>query len=80
MVNEKYRRSILDTRVKRGADIGSDHLLVLSKIKLKMKRTDRKRQINQRRYDVQKLSSRQHIEKFKLELRKRFAVSSLTMG
>jgi endonuclease/exonuclease/phosphatase family metal-dependent hydrolase len=41
IVNGKYRRSILDTRVKRGADIGSDHLLVLSKIKLKMKRTDR---------------------------------------
>ena len=39
-----------------------------------MKRTDRKKQINQRRYDVQKLSNRQHIEKFKLELRNRFAV------
>jgi hypothetical protein len=68
----QYRRSILDTRVKRGEYIGSDHLLVLSKIKLQIKRTDRKRQINQRRYDVQKLSSRQHIEKFKLELRNRY--------
>jgi endonuclease/exonuclease/phosphatase family metal-dependent hydrolase len=30
LVNGKYRRSILDTKAERGADIGSDHQLVIS--------------------------------------------------
>ena len=37
LVNGKYRRSVLDTKAKRGADIGSDHQMVISKIKLTMK-------------------------------------------
>ncbi|GFR69384.1 craniofacial development protein 2 [Elysia marginata] len=40
-INNIWRRSLLDVRVKRGADVGSDHLLVIASIRLKLRRTDR---------------------------------------
>ena len=36
LVNKRFRSSILDTRVFRGADIDSDHALVLSRVRLKL--------------------------------------------
>ena len=35
-INGRYRRSLQDTRVMRGADAYSDHFLVISKVKLKL--------------------------------------------
>lgn len=37
-INRKFRRSLLDVRVKRGADAGSDHHLLAAKLQLKLKR------------------------------------------
>ena len=37
-------RSIIDTKVYRGADIRSDHYMVLSKIILKLQRTDKNKE------------------------------------
>lgn len=37
-INRKFRRSLLDVRVNRGADAGSDHHLVAGKAQLKLKR------------------------------------------
>ncbi len=37
-INKKFRRSLLDVRVKRGADAGSDHHLLTAKIQLKLRR------------------------------------------
>ena len=34
LVNQRYRSSVTDTRAMRGADMGSDHQLVRSRIKL----------------------------------------------
>ena len=36
-VSKKYRSSLLDVQVKRGADIGSDHQLCVSKFRIKLK-------------------------------------------
>ena len=36
MINGKWRKSLLDVRVYRGADIGSDHELVIAKVQLKL--------------------------------------------
>ena len=49
MMNVKYRGSVLDTTARRGADhdIGSDHELLTSTMKLQLKRTDKKPQINE---------------------------------
>ncbi|GFS09471.1 craniofacial development protein 2-like [Elysia marginata] len=53
-INNIWRKSLLDVRVKRGADVGSDHLLVIASIRLKLSRTDR-RDMHQKRLDVNKL-------------------------
>ena len=37
-IAKKFRRSLQDVCVKRGADVASDHQLVVAKIKLKLKR------------------------------------------
>ena len=37
-INKKFRSSLQDVRVLRGADVDSDHHLLISKIKLKLKR------------------------------------------
>ena len=36
-ISEKFRRSFQDVRVKRGADVASDHHLVIANLKLKLK-------------------------------------------
>ena len=41
-ISKRWASSIQDVRVKRRADIGSDHELVVSKIKLKLKRIPKK--------------------------------------
>ena len=38
LVGKEARKQVVDTKVVRGAEIGSDHYLVLLKIKLKAKR------------------------------------------
>ena len=38
MINSKWRRSLLDVRVRRGADVGSDHNLLQATVKLKLRR------------------------------------------
>ncbi|GFR93940.1 RanBP-type and C3HC4-type zinc finger-containing protein 1 [Elysia marginata] len=53
-INNTWRRSLLDVRVKRGADVGSDHLLVIASLRLKLRRTDR-RDMHKKRLDVNKL-------------------------
>ena len=37
-ISKKFRRSLQYVRVKRGADIGSDHHLLVGKVKIKLKR------------------------------------------
>ena len=37
-INRKFRHSLLDVRVKRGADAGTDHHLLAAKLQLKLKR------------------------------------------
>ena len=37
-ISKKFRRSLQDVRVMRGADIGPDHHLLVRKVKIKLKR------------------------------------------
>ena len=71
LINNKWRRSLLDVRVKRGADVGSDHHLVTALIKLKLKTTPIVSQ-RQKRYDVQRLKESQKRSEFVIELKNRF--------
>ncbi|KAL9965924.1 hypothetical protein ACROYT_G029791 [Oculina patagonica] len=54
MINGKWRRSLLDVKVRRGADVGSDHRLVVAFIRLKLKSVGQKN-MGHRRYEVDKL-------------------------
>ena len=59
-VCRKFRRSLLDVRVKRGADAASDHHLLTAKIQLKLKRMDQVKVAGDRvRFCVDRLKERE---------------------
>ena len=64
---------LLDTRVRRGADIASDHHLVQTCIRLKLTRIT-KPTSSRISYDVNKLRHESVRKEFTLELHNRFAV------
>ena len=83
LINSKWKRSLQDVVVKRGADIGSDHYLVVASLKLKLKKSEiaEKRKLL---FDSKKLED-SHIKKaFTLELKNRFSIlqeeSELTLN
>ena len=71
-INKKFRRTLQDVRVKRGADAASDHHLVLATLKLKLK-ANRTQEANRRqKYNVNLLKNMEMREDFKLELSNKF--------
>ena len=78
LINAKWRRSLIDVKVKRGADVGSDHQLVIAKVKLKLRRSQNKTDM-QRGYNVQKLTDPHTKLTFITQVRNRFqALQSLS--
>ena len=73
MINGMWRRSLLDVRTKRSADVGSDHHLVTALIKVKLKKTG-KRPATQKRFDTQRLRDTAVKAAFTIDLRNRFQV------
>ena len=47
-INTMFRRSLEDVRVKRGADVASDHHIVTARLKLKLRRNE----VDQERKDT----------------------------
>ena len=43
MIAKEYRSSVMDTIVRRGADVGSDHYIVETGLKLKLKKSPREK-------------------------------------
>ena len=75
MVNSMWRRSLLDVRVRRGADASSDHHLVTAKVRLKLRAAG----LNKRttpRYDISRLQDPRTKNAFVLQLRNRFQALS----
>ncbi|XP_062587114.1 craniofacial development protein 2-like [Saccostrea cucullata] len=72
MVNGRYKKSVCDVRVMRGADANSGHHLVLAKVKMKLCRNLKPKESNRKMYDVNKLKDPKVSKGFQLELRKRF--------
>ena len=68
MIHKEWR-SVEDTRVYHGADVASDHYLLVMKIKLKLHENPDRANINAR-LDTQKLEN----DMFSVDLRNRFAV------
>ena len=67
-INGKFKRSINDVRVQRGADVGSDHNLLVIKLKLKLHKIQGK-PIASKRYESCKLKIPEIKGRFTIELR-----------
>ena len=72
IINQKWRRSLQDVKANRGADIGSDHVLVVATVSLKLRKTKRGEE-RQQRFDTAKLINSNTEKDFKLELKNRIA-------
>ena len=71
-VSQRMAHSTQDVRVKRGADVGSDHELLVSKIKIKLKslmrRTDYQQPI-----DIDKFKDKEMKNKYAVEIKNTFS-------
>ena len=72
-INRKWRSSLQDVRVYRGADVNSDHYLLTAKLKLKLKNPDRTDKKQIRKYDVSKLKDTEVLNQFRIALQNRFS-------
>ena len=70
MINNVWKRSLLDVKVRRGADVGSDHHLVTVVIRLKLKKANVKTK-TQNCFDTQKLRDSGSRNAFIVSLRNR---------
>ena len=75
MVNSTWRHSLLDVRVRRGADASSDHHLVTAKVRLKLRAAESNKQ-RIPRYDISRLQDQSTKNAFVLQLRNRFQALS----
>ena len=72
-INRRFRKSLQDTRVMRSADVGSDHQLILAKVKIKLARVVKPKS-PRTKYCVGKLKDLKIKEEFQLKLANRFDV------
>ena len=70
-IARRFRTSLVDVRAYRSADVGSDHELVVAKIKLKLCRQVHGRE-KKPEYEICKLKDQKIAQEFCLELRNRF--------
>lgn len=75
-ISKQHRTSILDTRTMKGADASSDHVLVRSKIRIKLNKQNRNKDTCKKKYDFTKLQQPEKRKAFTLELKNRFQVLS----
>ena len=76
-VRSQFKRSVHDTRAHRGADVGSDHNLVITKVKLRLNSTGKKQE-GTIRFEESKLREPVIRQQFQLELRNRFKILQTT--
>ena len=73
-IGKRFRRSLEDVRVKRGADMASDHHLLIARLKLKPKRNWMETATNRRKHSVGLLKDPQTRAEYKLNLANKFQV------
>ena len=72
-INGKWRTSLQDVRAYRGADIASDHNLLVAVLSLKLRRA-RRRQGRRHQFDSSKLKDDRVRQDFRRELNNRFQI------
>ena len=70
-INRRFRRTLQDVKVARGADIGSDHNLVIGKLRLTLKKFAKKNE-TRKKYNVTSLRNPKIKQEFSIELKNRF--------
>uniref|UniRef100_A0A1B0GLA1 Uncharacterized protein n=1 Tax=Lutzomyia longipalpis TaxID=7200 RepID=A0A1B0GLA1_LUTLO len=70
-ISRKWRRSLLDVRNKRSADIASDHHLLIAEVRLRVARVNRKQEKVGKRFNTRRLESSEVREAFSQNLRSR---------
>ena len=73
-IGKKFRRSLQDVRVKRGADVASDHHLVVARLKLKLKKHYTRQTAYNLRFNTSLLQDKAKHEEFKITLTNKFQV------
>ena len=71
---KKFRRTLQDVRVMRGADVASDHHLLVARLKLKLKRNWTPGNNKRQRYDTTLLKDPGKLDEFKISLTNRFQI------
>ena len=77
MINHRWRRSLLDVRVFRGADLYTDHFLVVGSIRLKLKNAYHKKS-SKKGYDVSRLKNEKIQKEYSDRLRSCLRTSAYT--
>ncbi len=72
LINKRFRNSVNDTRVFRSADIASDHHLVVTTIKLRLKKVVKKS--TRAKYNLDLLKNEDIKNKFTISLKNRYEV------
>ena len=73
IINKRWRGCLQRVRARRGADVGSDHVLTVAKVKLKLRRVAKKDQ-RAPPLDVRKLKDPNVRRTYQTEIKNRFAV------
>ncbi len=71
-IASKFRRSLQDVRVMRGADVASDHHLVLAKVSLKLKKFKQVCPGARKKFQVSLLQDQSKKDEFSIKLTNRF--------
>ena len=74
LINKRFRNSVQNTRAYRSADIGSDHYLVCTTIKLRLKNKPKENKNTRVKYDTAKLKNENILKTFAITLRNRYEV------
>ncbi|VDO89604.1 unnamed protein product, partial [Schistosoma margrebowiei] len=70
-INKKFRRTLEDERTRRGADVASDHHLVVANLKLKLKKNWTSGQTALQRVNTAFLRDTDKLNEFKIALNNR---------
>ena len=71
---KKFRRSLQDVRVKRGADVASDHHLLIAQLRLKLKKNWTSEGSKRQRFNTTLLKGGPKLNEFKLTLTNKFQI------
>ena len=74
LVNRKWIKSVRDTRSFRGADVGSDHNLVICNVKLSLKAVKKQGKSLRKVYNTDKLKDQLTRHEFSIKLKNRFRI------